>query len=340
MNSRCDSARAQRGAALVVALLVVAMVALLATALSSDFLLMFRRVENQLHNEQAYAYMLGAESFARYGLLADLQTADGKKVDYVTEGWDQELTYPTDYGVISGQLEDAQGRFNLNALTPGQVSGGKPGLSETQLQLLRLLQTLPLEESLNLDQAQALVEAISDWIDADDDVTGLGGAESQYYADAEPAGRAAGRAMVSPSELMWVKGMTPEIYRALAPLVTVWPNKTTGGDMKINVNTALPQVLACLGDDKEVQPLTENDVEQLVQERTKQKFFESVDAFRTSSVLQGKNIFIGDLAVRSNYFVLTVQTEMQGHRYSLHSLLYRDSDRRTVRVIARTFGDW
>ena len=53
-------------------------------------------------------------------------------------------------------------------------------------------------------------------------MTNLGGAESQYYADVDPAGRPANRALVSPSELMAVKGMTGEIYRALAPVKQVY----------------------------------------------------------------------------------------------------------------------
>src|SRR5690606_7873083 len=213
----------QRGAALVVALLIVAMVVMLATALSSDFLLMFRRVENQLYSEQAYAYLQGAEELARAALLQDIQRdRSGGDNDNLAEPWAQERQFPTDYGWIAGRLEDLGGRFNVNNLAQRR-SGDSAAHSPAQNQFIRLLLALPLADPLGLDQAQSLTEAISDWLDTDEVVRGLGGAESQYYAQAEPGGRSANRAMASSSELMWVKGMTPPIYRALAPLITVWP---------------------------------------------------------------------------------------------------------------------
>jgi general secretion pathway protein K len=341
---RTGSARRQRGAALVVALLVVATVAVLATALASDFLLLFRRVENQLYSEQAYAYLLGAEGLARAALLQDLQRDGraGKALDYLSEDWAKAQSFPTDHGAIGGYIEDMQGRFNLNTLAgaPGAGTGQGSALTPAQLQLLRLLQALPLPEPLAPDQAQALTEAIADWIDKDDEVSGLGGAESDYYAAAQPPGRPANRDLASPSELMWVRGMTPAIYRALAPLVTVWPGGRMPGAKSININTAPALVLASLGDANSAQPLGAQEVEQIVQDRQQKNYFGSVDELRAESVLRGRNIDTGALTVRSDYFMLNAQTDFQGRRYSLHSLLYRDAGKRTVRVVARTFGEW
>jgi general secretion pathway protein K len=335
------SRNSQRGAALVVALLIVAMVVMLATALSSDFLLMFRRVENQLYSEQAYAYLQGAEELARAALLQDLQRDGDKRNDNLAEPWAEERQFPTDYGFIVGRIEDLSGRFDVNSLSgKGTQDGAAEARSAVQNQFIRLLLTLKLAEPLGLDQAQALAEAITDWIDVDDDVNGLGGAESQYYAQAEPMGRPANHAIASPSELMWVKGMTPEIYRALAPLITVWP-KT--GAMMLNLNTASAQVLRSLGDPKDTQPLSDSEVEYLVQERDKEKFFTDPAPVLTSGVLSGKKIDAGQVGVISNgYFMLHTTTEFQGHRYSLESLLHRRSDKKPARVDveARAFGEW
>lgn len=339
----------QRGAALIVALLVVAMVVLLGTTLSSDFLLMFRRVENQLHSEQAYAYLLGAEGLARAALLQDLiprEDNDGK-VDSLDEDWAQEMRLPTDFGWIGGYVEDAQGRFNINTLAAAKAgSGGQPqgGVTPAQSQFVRLLLSLPLKKPLELADAQALTEAIGDWIDSNDEVSGLGGAESQYYTHADPPGRPGNRDMVSPSELMWVKGMSPEIYRALAPLITVWPGSTgaggAAGTQNININTAPPGVLACLGGNGDPQPLGEAEIAQIVEERKQRRFFKSVDELRNMPALQARQIATDNLSVSSSYFILNAQTEFQGRMYSLHSLLYRDSSKRSVRVIERTLGEW
>ncbi|MDB6061037.1 MAG: hypothetical protein JWM78_1140, partial [Verrucomicrobiaceae bacterium] len=191
---------------------------------------------------------------------------------------------------------------------------------------------------LSLDQAEALAESVTDWIDANDEVDGLGGAESQYYAQAEPMGRAANRPLASPSELMWVKGMTPEIYRQLAPLLTVWP--TNGSPL--NINTASPQVLRSLGGEKDTQPLTDSEVEYLVQDRTEHKYFADTAILKTG-ILQSKLIDDSKTSVvSSDYFMLHTTTEFQGHRYSLQSLLHRRSDLRPARVDveARAYGEW
>lgn len=334
----------QRGAALVVALLIVAIVVMLGTALSGDFLLMFRRVENQLYSEQAYAYLVGAESVARAALLQDLQR-DGTQnpTDNLSEPWAEPQQFPTDYGWIGGQIEDAQGRFNVNELGGNKGGGGGTGggqgsdYTPAQEHFIRLLMSLPLEEKLQLDQAQALTEAIADWIDSDDDVTGLGGAESQYYADADPPGRPANRTLVSPSELMWVKGMTPEIYRALAPLIGVWP--ASGGTVQagFNVNTAPPALLGCLGVAKSFEPLSESDVKTLVKYREEHPLSSSAEV---NTVFPGRNLDVSMMRVNSEYFLLNSQTEFQGHTYSLHSLLHRDSGKKLMAVEERTFGEW
>jgi len=334
----------QRGAALIIALLIVAMVVMLATALSSDFLLMFRRVENQLYSEQAYAYLRGAEALSRAALLVDLQKDDKKRSDNLAEDWAQPQQYPTDYGWIGGQIEDLQGRFNLNSLAASTAAAAAPGVMYTpqQNQLIRLLLALPLEEPLSLDQAQALTDAITDWIDADDVVSNLGGAESQFYESADPPGRPANRTMVGPSELMFVKGMTPVIYRALAPLVTVWPARSDG---KININTAPLEVLRSLGGPQDTAPLDDAETEVLLDARKPPKFIASPNDVATllkTGVLQTKQINASTISVSSDYFMLNAVTDFGGHRYAMRSVLHRNGDKKpwTVDVESRSFGDW
>lgn len=342
MSSPRSKSRSERGAALIVALLVVAMVVMLATALSSDFLLMFRRVENQLYSEQAYAYMRGAEALSRAALLYDLQAddkIDKERNDNAAEDWAQPQQYPTDYGWIGGQLEDLQGRFNLNSLTA--ASQQQPGVyTSAQKQLIRLLLALRLEEPLGLDQAQALTDAITDWIDDNSEVGGLSGAESEFYESADPPSRPANRALVGPSELMMVKGMTPAIFRALAPLVTVWPHTATNAG--ININTAPVEVLRSLGNVDDMQPLTDGEVEVLLEARQPPKFVakEDLEKILKSGVFANRKADAGAV-VASDYFLLNTVTDFQGHRYAMRSILHRKSETKTsVDVIARSFGDW
>lgn len=57
----------------------------------------------------------------------------------------------------------------------------------------------------------ALVSAILDWVDPDDD-THLSGAESDYYQTLTPPYYAKNRPMEDLSELLMVRGITPELY--------------------------------------------------------------------------------------------------------------------------------
>ncbi len=347
MNNPCSKfpgvrgERNQRGVALIVALLVVAMVVLLATELSSNFLLMFRRVENQLYSEQAYAYMRGAEALSRAALLYDLKKDDKDRNDNLAEDWAQPQQYPTDYGWIGGQLEDLQGRFNLNVLAIPQTKPLPPGTySPQQKQLIRLLLALKLDEPLGLDQAEALTDAISDWIDADSDVSNLSGAESQFYESANPPGRPANRTLVGPSELMFVKGMTPAIYRALAPLVTVWPSGAISG---ININTAPVEVLRSLGGADSMEPLSDAEVEVLLEARKPPKFIDAKTALVlfNSGILASRKIET-PIVLFSDYFLLNTITDFEGHRYAMRSILHRkvEGSKKITEVLARSFGDW
>jgi len=109
-----------------------------------------------------------------------------------------------------------------------------------EFQILRRLLT-----ALTIDETKA--EAIRDWIDSDIDVVGSNGAEDDFYTGQNPAYRAANGPMVSPSELLLIKGfrVTDEDglddYDQLLPHVTTLP---TGAP--INVNTASSPVLAAL----------------------------------------------------------------------------------------------
>ena len=59
----------QRGAALVVAMLVFALCAALIVSMKSDFMRLYQRTANILVAEQAYAYLRGAEELAGLALL-------------------------------------------------------------------------------------------------------------------------------------------------------------------------------------------------------------------------------------------------------------------------------
>jgi general secretion pathway protein K len=114
------------------------------------------------------------------------------------------------------------GRIDLNAAPPEL--------------LLRLLEVVGVVGP----EAEALVDAIQDWRDADSDIH-LNGAEDPEY---EAAGRLYGARdgnFSSVQELRQVLGMTSELYNALAPALTVYSARS-----KVNPKFAPRLVLAAI----------------------------------------------------------------------------------------------
>lgn len=311
----------QRGAALILALVVVTIVVLLASSLTSDFMVTYKRVENQLLGQQSYAYMRGAEGIARKILIEDYQANTGK--DHRSEGWlNNTVEFPMDQGAIAGTVCDLQARFNVNNLSnrTGQYSAD-------QKLFIRLLQSLPLEDPLDQQAAEDITNAVTDWIDEDDVISSTGGAEDGYYSSIDPPMKTANQIMHSISELRWVKGMTAEILHELAPFIMALPVKTP-----LNINTAPLVLLRAINEKAALEPLTESQASNLLVDRDgdiegdflQQKGgFDQVEEFvaaHPSVALETDN-----LSVSSDYFLLNTQTYFKDRQFQLSTVFFRDS---------------
>ena len=90
------------------------------------------------------------------------------------------------------------------------------------------------------NQARELADAILDWRDEDSDRRDFG-AEKFDYLNKKDSYETKDGFFDSVDELLLVKGMTPKIYRAVEPYLTVY------GSGAVNVQTAPEAVLAALG---------------------------------------------------------------------------------------------
>jgi len=221
------SATRQGGAAVLVAMLVVAIAALAASSFMFRSQVEWRRLENQTRLDQANSVLRAAQQWGASVLLED---ALHSSIDHLGEIWATQLPPVESEGYrISGGMEDEQARFNLNNL----VSNGQVDPAQLAI-LVRLLQTLHLPENL--------AAAVADWVDADDAPLNPSSAESEdYYARLATPYRAANRPLVSVNELLRVRGFDRNVLAVLRPFVTALPTRTP-----INVNTASPEVLTAM----------------------------------------------------------------------------------------------
>jgi general secretion pathway protein K len=215
----------QSGLALITVLLVVAIVATIATFLSLNQQIWIRQAENIRTAAQAEAVRRGAADVA--GALLD-EDARSNKVDSLTEPWARVLPpFAFQNGSVSIAIEDAQGRFNINNL----LKDGKPSTDDIGV-YTRLLAYRGLDRSL--------VDTLIDWMDSDTR-TRPGGAEDVDYLSHNPPYRSANQALIDTNELRRVRGYTPKVMAALSDLLIALPERTA-----INVNTARPEVLGAL----------------------------------------------------------------------------------------------
>jgi general secretion pathway protein K len=327
----------QAGAAMIVALLAMGFVASMAALMAADHQLAVRRVQNHVAVEQSHQYLLAAEELAALILRRDSQPGEseepgnGGERDHLGERWAQEAVYEIDGGALSVQLEDLQGRFNINSLQgaePGQPVPATP----VQRYFVRLLLGL---ESIELEHADAIriTEAVLDWIDSNEAETGFGGAEDSYYGELDQPYRAANAPFSAPSELRLVAGIDEDIYVELARYITVWPPAGAA----ININTAPAAVLAALVNEPGGETAALELVEPLLAARAAEGF-PSMDEFLQHPVWGGKEVDGPELVATSEMFRLQASVRFYDYTHTMTSILSRNPDSGAVTVVARSMG--
>ena len=224
----------ERGVALLLAILVLALLVALILEFDSDARREYREAAAFRDNFKATVLTRAAVQAARAVLqqdhLRDRQT--GQMYDATTDLWAFPIQkYQIGDGLMSAQIEDERSKLNLNDL----ATAADPNTKKTKvLRFKRLFNLLQINPEL--------VDAIVDWVDADD-IPEPAGAESIYYQALRPSYRAANAPLQTLREMRLIKGMTPEIVDKLLQYVTVYPQE---GESRININTADVLVLQAL----------------------------------------------------------------------------------------------
>lgn len=310
------SRRLQTGAALITALLIVFMASLVATQLASRAVFDNARSSALLERDQAWQFALAGEAWASE-VLNEMRRDGGDPVDHLNQLWAQPIHLPPFEELpvqLTIQMEDLEGRFNLNNLVNADGSANELEV----VRFRRLLGYNGLDENLVL--------AVKDWIDADIEPRFPDGAEDDYYSRLDPPYRTGNRPMISATELRLVRGFDDETYRLLAPWITALPRGTS-----INVNTAPAPVLRVLAEG-----LSEADAERLAENRPDEGF-DSVNDFAQHPLLAGREVLEEGLAVTSNHFLVRSQVGLGRSRLRTESIVYR-SDAGTSRVLLRRQG--
>lgn len=305
--------RRSAGAALLVAVLIMALASVLAVELLRALHLDIARSASLDRDARSRALALGAESLARRALDRDSEREPA--IDTNDSPWRRAMgTLPVPGGSVTASLRDLDGRFNVNTLV--LPDGGDDEAARARFE--RLLRVLGLEPRIGA--------TLADWIDADT-IVRRDGAEDPFYAGRRPAYRAANRPLVHISELRLVAGVDADAFNALLPHVCALPV----GARRINVNTASEAVLMSLlpgVDQPRARRLHSNG----------RARYSDTQQFRDSPALAGLDTgaLHGRIKVRSDHFLLHARVRQQRRPRDYYALLQRDGTR--YDVVFRSFG--
>ena len=283
-----------QGGALIIAILAVALVTSSAVWLLRSQTLWVKQNETLLALSQGKQFLLAGLDWARIILAED---ARHSSIDHAAELWAKPLPPSSSEGwEISGAIEDAQSRFNLNNL---QINGkASPGDVALFAALLRHTQSPP-------ELAAALVE----WLDSET----REGAEDTAYLALKPPYRSANQALDELADLAKIRGFTPQIIARLMPYITVLPSRTT-----INLNTTSAALLMTF-----IPGLTGGEAQQMISRRNHTPFQSLADAKGTLPRLE-LQMPEGVFSLGSNYFRVVGRATSEGRQIGLEALISRE----------------
>lgn len=306
---------AQRGAALLAAMLTVALVATFAAAAMWS---QWRSAEVEAADRarvQASWILTGALDWSRLILREDLRAGRG---DHLAEPWAvplQEARLSTflaadpsnnvdtgsDTTFLSGEIVDMQAMLNVANL----VESGS--LSPAAMQSFgRLFEVLGLPQ-------QQLARMAENF---------------RFASDINVDNRSGGQAPLAPErleQLAWL-GVPAETIAALRPYVTVLPRRTP-----VNLNTASAEVIYAVGSG-----ISMADAQRLVAARESQHFRSVADATKLLPP-SSSSVFASNAAdYRSSFFEVRGRLRMDGVVIEERSLVERSGN--TVRTVERLHG--
>jgi general secretion pathway protein K len=165
---------------------------------------------------------------------------------------------PFEEGTITLTITDELGKIQINSLVTYPEGHA---FNEPQRDMWHRFLTLLISqnESIKDLEPDMIINSVKDWIDSGDDeaITGLSGAESDYYQELDPPYVCRNGPFVHIGELALIRGVTTEYVQlaggvsGISNYMTVFGMSETGNNKftyegKININTADLPVLAAI----------------------------------------------------------------------------------------------
>jgi general secretion pathway protein K len=252
-----------RGVALIITLSIIAVLVVVTLELH-------RKSRSAIYVSAAYRERVQLNQMAMSGVHAAMailiKDKEDSDIDSIQEDWANPekveellLELPFEFGSVRVSIVDELGKIQVNSLV--KFPDGRM-FNESQRQMWEhfLSLAIPVFDRTDDTAPIPIINSLKDWLDRGDDdlITGLSGAESDYYLDLDPSYGCQNGPFHHLGELLLVKGITPDLFEGvggvpgIARYMTVWgmtesKNKQFSFNGAININTAdLPVIAAIL----------------------------------------------------------------------------------------------
>ena len=308
----------QRGVALILALSVFALISGIAVSVLSSVQREVSLVERVQNSTQWQETLLGGEAWATGWLSRlDLAAANALPLDRAQSWLLTEQTFPLEQegDSLAIQVIDRQSCINVN------------GLADPERQPLTQQWLVALSEQLGV--SNEWVYWLTDWLDANQDLSASNGREDEYYLGLETPYRTADGPMTGLSE--WaLLNLDADLSTRLAPYICSLP--LSAG---VNINRA-PQVVW-----RAMLPQLNEEQSTKLQATLDSAGFDSLDAFIKDEDFAelDPTLEATDWSVQSQLVEVLVTLTQNNRRYYLHSALYKQ-DSGLVATYYRAFGQF
>jgi general secretion pathway protein K len=254
---------------------------------------------------------------------------------------------PFEDGNIQLTISDELSKIQVNSLV--QFPEGLSFNDSQKLMWERFLDLLIAQDSsLEAVDASTIIDALKDWLDSGDDdaITGLNGAESDYYKDLDPPYACTNGPFTHIDELKLVKGITPALFTGTMETPGIQSYATVYGmdrnDVsiqfagRININTAELPVLAA------ILPLGSEGLAQAMYEFRQEKSeavyvhdLSSVDWYKNVPGMGGVKIDPHLITTHSDLFRIESIALLHDMKLTLTAVVHREKSKKTGKWVCQ-----
>ena len=319
-----------KGAALIMALFVTAIIASVSAGLFSMVSKNLENEKNMISEQQAIITTLSLESFTKKYLD---NKENRNNIVLAANNFSQKspINLPLERGNLEANIVDMGQCFNLNSLISISSTGEESANQENLEFFKNLMKSLFIQDQ----KIEEVSSAVIDWLDKDFFPDSYLGVEDDYYKNKKPSTLSSNQFFFDITELRDVKGMTEEIFQKLKPYICVFNSFET----KININSLnpfYPNILVALSSNT----LSDLEARNILNNKPLGGYssvsdFLNLQAIKTafSSKFSKSNLIL-----ETKYFILNTNLKIDDKDFHLKSHIFMLNE--SPKVIRRKFGEY